>query len=267
MRSALYESTVMHHRVRPFRHRFTYKVFSLLLDVDEIAGLGRKLRLFSHNRFNLFSFRDSDFGPGDGSAPRPWVERTLAENGYGFPVGAIDLLCFPRVLGYVFNPISVYYVRDTDGVLRVILYEVTNTYRDRHSYLLPVNEGEGAIRQQCDKNLYVSPFVGMQARYHFRLGAPGDTLALAIREEEPEGNVLFAALSGVRKPLTDGILASMFFRHPLMTLKVIGGIHWEALRLWRKGAKVFRHPAPPDIQVSGEPVVGKFDEPLYAARR
>ena len=267
MRSALYESTVMHHRVRPFRHRFTYKVFSLLLDVDEIAGLGRDLRLFSHNRFNLFSFRDSDFGPADGSTPRAWVENTLAANGHAFPVGSIDLLCFPRVLGYVFNPISVYYVRDSDGALRVILYEVTNTFRDRHSYLLPVDGDGSAIRQQCDKNLYVSPFIGMEARYHFRLGPPGETLALAIREEAPEGNVLFAALSGVRKPLTDGVLARMFFRHPLMTLKVIGGIHWEALALWRKGAKIFRHPAPPDNQVSAEPGVGKFDEPLYAARR
>lgn len=265
MRSSLYESTVMHHRVRPFRHRFTYRVFSLLLDLDEIAELGRKLRLFSHNRFNLFSFRDRDFG--DGGTPRAWVERVLAEKGHDFPVGRIQLLCFPRVLGYVFNPLSVYYVRDTGGALRAILYEVTNTYRDRHSYLLPVTGEGGTIRQECDKNLYVSPFIGMEARYHFRLGEPGETLAVAIREEAPEGNILFAALSGVRKPLTDGILARMFIRHPLMTLKVIGGIHWEALKLWRKGARVLRHPAPPDTEVSGEQVAGHVHEPLYAAGR
>ncbi len=246
MRSALYESTVMHHRVRPFRHRFTYRVFSLLLDVDELPALGRRLRLFSHNRFNLFSFRDRDFGAGDGGPPRAWVE---------------------RVLGYVFNPLSVYYVHDTSGVLRAILYEVTNTYRDRHSYLLPVEEGAATIRQQCDKNMYVSPFIGMEARYHFTLGVPGETLAVAIREQTPEGNVLFAALSGVRKPLTDGILLRMFVRHPLMTLKVIGGIHWEALKLWRKGARVFRHPAPPVTQVSGEQVVGDAHEPVFAAGR
>ncbi|MGE0665456.1 MAG: DUF1365 domain-containing protein [Sphingomonadales bacterium] len=262
MNSALYEATVMHHRVRPFRHRFTYRVFSLLLDLDEIEGLGRRLRLFSHNRFNLFSFRDRDFG--DGGSPRAWVERALAGQGHCFPVGRIELLCFPRVLGYVFNPLSVYYVRDDRGVLRAILYEVTNTYRDRHSYLLPVTGGEDTIRQQCDKNLYVSPFIGMQARYHFRLAEPGEQLAVAIREETPEGNVLFAALSGVRKPLTDGILARMFIRHPLMTLKVIGGIHWEALKLWRKGAHVFRHPAPPDTKVSGEQAVGTSHEPHYA---
>ena len=265
MHSSLYESTVMHHRVRPFRHRFTYRVFSLLLDLDEIGELGRKLRLFSHNRFNLFSFRDRDFG--DGGKPRAWVERVLAEKGHDFQVGRIQLLCFPRVLGYVFNPLSVYYVRDTSGVLRAILYEVTNTYRDRHSYLLPVTGAGGTIRQECDKNLYVSPFIGMEARYHFRLAEPGETLSVAIREEAPEGNILFAALSGVRKPLTDGILARMFIRHPLMTLKVIGGIHWEALKLWRKGARVLRHPAPPDTEVSGEQVAGHVHEPLYAAGR
>jgi DUF1365 family protein len=267
MRSALYESTVMHHRVRPFRHRFTYRVFSLLLDLDELPELGRRLRLFSHNRFNLFSFRDRDFGAGDGSAPRAWIEQVVRDKGYTFPVGAIDLLCFPRVLGYVFNPLSVYYVHDTAGALRAILYEVTNTFGDRHSYLLPVDPVDGAIRQRCDKIMYVSPFIGMEARYHFKLGKPGDTLAVAIREETPEGNVLFAALSGVRKPLTDGILARMFVRHPLMTLKVIGGIHWEAFKLWRKGARVFRHPAPPATRVSGEQVVGDAHEPVFAAGR
>jgi len=133
--------------------------------------------------------------------------------------------------------------------------------------VLPVTGDGGTIRQECDKNLYVSPFIGMEARCHFKLGEPGETLAVAIREETPEGNVLFAALSGVRKPLTDGILARMFIRHPLMTLKVIGGIHWEALKLWRKGARVFRHPAPPDTEVSGEQVAGDIHEPLYAAGR
>lgn len=265
MHSALYEATVMHHRVRPFRHRFTYRVFSLLLDLDEIGALGRKLRLFSHNRFNLFSFRDRDFG--DGGDTRAWVERLLTSKGHDFPVGRIQLLCFPRVLGYVFNPLSVYYIRDTHGVLRAVLYEVTNTYRDRHSYLLPVTGDGRIIRQECDKNLYVSPFIGMDARYHFKLSEPGDALAVAIREETPEGSVLFAALSGVRKPLSDGILARMFIRHPLMTLKVIGGIHWEALKLWRKGARVFRHPAPPDTEVSGEQVAGDTHEPLYAVGR
>lgn len=266
MRSALYDAVVMHHRVRPFRHRFTYKVFSLLLDVDELDRLSSGLRLFSRNRFNLFSFRDVDFGPGDGTPPRVWVERTLQAQGYGFPVGTIDLLCFPRILGYVFNPLSIYYVRDLSGVLRAILYEVTNTYRDRHSYLLPVTGADGAVRQACDKNMYVSPFIGMEARYHFRLAEPGEALAVAIREATPEGNILFAALSGVRKPLTDGILIRMFFRHPLMTLKIIGGIHWEAFRLWRKGARVFRHPPPPGTKVTGEQVAGDVDEPLYAAR-
>ncbi|MFN3230847.1 MAG: DUF1365 domain-containing protein [Alphaproteobacteria bacterium] len=245
MRSAIYPSTVMHHRVRPFKHRFVYRVFSLLLDVDEIPAIARRSKLLSHNRFNLFSFRDRDFGPGDGTPPREWVETSLQNQGYNFPVGSIDLLCFPRMFGYVFNPLSIYYVHDTDGVLQVILYEVTNTYGDRHSYLLPVEQETGTIRQSCDKNLYVSPFIDMEARYHFRLAEPGETLGVAIREETPDGNVLFAAMTGQRKALNDRTLALMFLKHPLMTLKIIGGIHWEAFKLWRKGAKVFGHQPPP----------------------
>jgi hypothetical protein len=267
MRSALYEATVMHHRVRPFRHRFVYRVFSLLLDVDELGALGRRLRLFSHNRFNLLSVHDRDFGPGDGKPLRGWVERLVSEHGLGFEVGRIDLLCFPRLLGYVFNPLSTYYVHDQDGALRAMLYEVTNTYRDRHSYLLPVDPEARTGRQSCDKHLYVSPFIGMEARYHFRFSVPDDRLALAIREETPEGNVLFAAMSGVRRPLTDGILARMLIRYPLMTLKVIGGIHWEAFRLWRKGARVFRHPEPPETAVSGKAMVGGLNERIHAAGR
>ena len=249
--SALYEATVMHHRVRPFKHRFTYSVFSLLLDVDELPALGRRLKLFSYNKRNLLSLQDKDFGPGDGTPLRAWVEQTLDDWGYDFPVGRIELLCFPRLLGYVFNPLSVYYVRDTDGALRAVLYEVTNTYRDRHSYLLSVENGDGPIRQACDKNLYVSPFIDMDARYHFRLNEPGAALNVAIREETPDGNVLFAAMTGNRRPLTDRTLARAVLAHPLMTLKVTAGIHWEALRLWRKGARVFAHGAPPEEAVTG----------------
>ena len=241
----------MHHRVRPFRHRFTYRVFSLLLDVDELPLLARTLRLFSYNRFNVLSLKDSDLGPRDGTKPRHWVEHTLEKQGYGFPVGSIQVLCFPRLFGYVFNPLSVYYVHDVNGALRVMLYEVTNTYKDRHTYVLPVEGNDPIVRQACDKNLYVSPFIGMEARYHFRLRAPDDALAVAIREEQPDGNVLYAAMTGYKLPLTDGMLARMVLTHPLMTLKITAGIHWQALRLWRKGATVFAHGTPPANAVSG----------------
>ena len=263
--SAIYRSTVMHHRVQPFRHRFTYRVFSLLLDVDEIPALPERLRLFSHNRFNVLSFHDRDFGPGDGTPPRAWVEQVLADHGHGAPVGRIKLLCFPRLWGYVFNPLSIYYIYDDQEALRTILYEVTNTYRDRHSYLLPVKDDDPVIRQACDKNLYVSPFIDMEARYHFRLKDPGETLNVAIREEQlvnghADGNVLFAAQSGTRQDLTDAALLRAVLAHPLMTLKVTAGIHWQALRLWRKGAKVFAHGTPPADPVSTPTLTGQRGE-------
>ena len=265
--SALYRSTVMHHRVRPVKHRVTYKVFSLLLDVDEIPALAKKLKLFSHNHFNVLSFHDRDFGPGDGTSPRDWVEQVLADNGYDFTPGKISLLCFPRLWGYVFNPLSIYYIYDDQGVLRAVLYEVTNTYKDRHSYLLPVEGGDPIVRQVCGKNLYVSPFIGMDARYHFRLKEPGETLNVAIREEQlvdgqADGNVLFAAQSGTREDLTDKALVRAVLAHPLMTVKVTAGIHWQALRLWRKGAQAFAHGEPPANPVSATPrprQKGEFD--------
>ena len=251
MNSALYHARVMHHRVRPFKHRFVYRVFSLLLDVDEIDDLARRAWLFSRNRFNVLSFHDRDFGPGDGTRPRDWVEQVLKENGHDFSAGRIRLLCFPRLWGYVFNPLSIYYIEDRAGILRAVLYEVTNTYRDRHSYLLPVENGGATIRQNCGKNLYVSPFIGMNGHYHFRLGVPGGDLRVAIRTEEDGDNVLFAAMQGRRKPLTSRGLLTSVLAHPLMTLKVTAGIHWEALKLWRKGAPLFARGQPPKAAVSG----------------
>lgn len=251
MESCLYLGDVVHKRLRPVRHRFRYRVFSLLLDLDEIDRL--PLRWFAHNRFALFSLFDRDHGPRDGSPLRPWVEAKLADAGLDGAGGAIRLLCFPRLLGYVFNPLSIYFCHHRDGRLLAILYEVKNTFGDQHGYLFPVDRplpADGVLRQRCAKGFYVSPFIGMDADYRFRIQVPGDRLAVLIRETVPDGEVLIATLTGRRAPLNDRSLLRAWRGHPLMTIKVIVAIHWEAFRLFLKGAVFHHRPAPPSREVT-----------------
>jgi DUF1365 family protein len=254
--SALYVGTVTHHRWKPKRHHLRYGVFALLADLDELPDLVRRLRLFSHNRFNLFALMDRDFGAGDGTALRPWVEAQLAQAGLETRGIRISLLCYPRILGYAFNPLSVFYCRRArDGALIAILYEVHNTFGERHCYLIPtesnVESNEAPVRQACEKAFHVSPFICMQATYRFQILPPsresktGDRLAIVINETDSEGPLLDASFVASRVPLSDGKLLSLLARHPLMGLKVIGGIHWEALRLWLKGIALTNRPAPP----------------------
>lgn len=242
---ALYWAQVMHARAIPFRHRFVYRLFTLLLDVDRLGETAGRLRFLSYNRLNLFSVHDRDHGACDGTPLRNWVERTAADAGAPFGGGPVRLLAFPRVLGYVFNPISVYFCHRPDGTLATVIYEVHNTFGGRHAYVARAEGEPGALlRHSADKVFYVSPFIGMTARYAFRLRAPGRSLALGIDQATPEGHLLTATLTGTRAPLSDGALLRAALRFPLMTLGVIGRIHWQALRLWWKGARY--HPdAPP----------------------
>ena len=243
--SCLYFGSVMHERLRPRRHGLRYRVFSLFVDLDEIPTLADRLTLFSHNRFNLFAFHDRDHGPRNGGALRPYVERSLARADIALDGGSIRLLCFPRMLGYGFNPLSIYFCHHRDGDLRAILYEVRNTFGEMHSYLIPVSGTDAVLRQSCEKEFYVSPFMGMACRYEFRLSSPGDRLAVTIRQTDAAGPILHASLEGRRVPLGDRALLEAFLRYPLMTLKVIAGIHWEAAKLWRKGLRPLPRPAPP----------------------
>jgi len=244
--SALYFGEVLHQRLKPRRHRLHYRVFSMLLDLDEIDGLARRCRLFSRNRFNLFSFCDRDHGPGDGTPLRAWVEGHLAEAGIDLDGGPIRLLCFPRMLGYVFNPLSVYFCHAPDGALRAVIYEVRNTFGQRHSYLIPIGGGAGgAVHQSCAKAFYVSLFNDVEGGYRFSVAPPTDSLAIVINQFDDQGPLLNAWLRGRREMLGDRMLFTAFLRYPLMTVKVIAGIHWEALKLWRKGLRIIRRPAPP----------------------
>jgi DUF1365 family protein len=248
--SALYIGHVMHRRVRPRRHRLRYRIFSLLLDLDEIDMLARQLRLFSRNRFNLFSFHDRDHAGGTAEPLRAQVEHHLATAGIDIGGGAIRLLTMPRILGFAFNPLNVYFCHDRAGVLCAILYEVNNTFGERHSYLLPV-EGDGAaVRQGCAKAFHVSPFMAMDMHYAFRVSPPAERLAITITGSDSEGPVLIAAHSAARRTLTDAALAQAFLTHPLLTVKVVGGILWEAAKLWAKGVPVQDRPAPPPMPVT-----------------
>ena len=252
-KSCLYFGRVMHKRLRPFRHRLDYRVFSLYLDLDELPELSRRLRFFSHNRWNLFGFLDRDHGPRDGAALRPWIEGHLAEAGIDLEGGAVRLLCFPRLLGYVFNPLTIWFCYQRSGRLAAVLYEVRNTFGEKHGYLIPVGparEPGAPILQSCDKGFYVSPFIGMDATYHFRLAEPNQRLAILIRQWAPEGELLIASQSGARRPLDDTTLLRAFFTYPLMTLKVIGAIHWQAVKLWCKGGTLVPRPPAPALPVT-----------------
>jgi len=258
--SAIFEGEVSHKRLGPKTHRLCYSVFSLLLDLGEIERLDRRLRLFSRNRFNLFSFFDKDFGAGSGDIDGH-VRAILRDNGLDIGRGRIALLCYPRVLGYVFNPLSVYFCYGEDGALRAINYEVSNTFGERRSYLIPVGEGAGnQIYQECEKALYVSPFLKPSGAYVFHVEPPGKRVRVGITYRDGAKPLLKALFHGERRPLSDRQLLSLALRYPLMAWKVISGIHFEALRLWLKGVRVEkRHPTEP-YAVSFEPANDRAPE-------
>ena len=253
--SCLYPGRVMHRRLMPFGHHFVYRLFSLYLDLDELPHLDRRFKLFGHNRAALFSFRDADHGARDGGPLRPWIDGQLARAGIDLEGGAVRLLCFPRVLGYVFNPLTVWFCHHKDGRLAALLYEVSNTFGEHHCYLLPVPPDHKAgepVHQGCEKAFYVSPFIEIRGRYRFRVLPPAERLSLGIRLVMPEGDQLVAVQTGQRAEISDRALAKLFFSYPLMTVKIMAGIHWEALKLWRKGAAYIKRPTPPRETVSVE---------------
>jgi DUF1365 family protein len=236
----LYLGHVMHMRLIPRRHRFRYRVFSLLVDLDRIDAVCAASHILRHNRNGVLSIHDRDHGPRDGSALRPWVDARMAEAGMERPA-RVELLAFPRMWGYVFNPLSVYYCTDADDRLTALIYEVKNTFGEQIAYVRPAGpEQGGAYRQAQVKEMYVSPFIGMDQTYRFDLNRPDERLALRIRQAGPEGETLIATLSGTARPVSDRALMAAVAGHPLMTLKVMAAIHWEALRLWLKGVRTPR---------------------------
>ncbi len=233
--SALYVGSVFHRRLTPRPHRFRYRLYWLLLDLDELPRLDAELSFFVHNRRGLFSLNDRDHGDGGAMPLRAQAERLLAESGIDLRGGAIRLLCMPRTLGYAFNPLSVYFCHAKDGVLAALIYEVHNTFGERHSYVLPAAQTPGDLRHGCAKALFVSPFLPMGLRYEFHVAPPGESLVLAIRVSGRDGVALRAALTAERRELSDGALLRAGLAVPAIGIKTMAAIHWQAARLWLKG--------------------------------
>jgi len=259
MRSALYVGSVMHRRLSPRRHQLRYRAFWMLIDLDEANALHERLSLLSRNRFNLFSFHDADHGEGRPEPLRDYVDRTLAAHDIDCRGGRIALLCMPRILGYVFNPLSIYFCHRADGSLAALLYEVRNTFGQMHSYLLPVSGDAALVHQHCAKEFYVSPFLDMDMTYDFRVAPPGERVSVVVACDDKRGAVLVASLAGVRRALNDRALAAIFVSLPLMTLKVMVAIHWEALKIWWKGMRLYPRPPAPRQAVTAGPVLGSGD--------
>jgi DUF1365 family protein len=243
--AALYFGDVMHARLKPIGHRFSYRVMSLLVDLDRLGAADRQSRLFGVNRAALYSFHEADHGERDGSPLRVYAQRCAAERGIDLTGGRVLLLCYPRLLGYTFNPLSAYYCHRADGSLALMIYEVRNTFGDIHAYVLPVKPGErsnAGVRQTQEKLFYVSPFIEMAMRYHFWVSPPGNSVKLRILETGRDGPLLAATFNGRRRTLTTATLLRSFCSLPLVTLKIVAAIHWEALRLWLKGARLVPRP-------------------------
>jgi DUF1365 family protein len=250
--AVIYSGDIMHQRMKPFGHRFRYSVFSLLVDLDRLAEADKLSRLFSVNATNLVAFHEKDHSGRNGSL-RVYADELLAAAGLREPAARILLVCYPRILGYVFNPISVYYAYDAGERLVAMIYEVRNTFGERHTYVCPVSDGEispGGLRQSCDKIFHVSPFIPMQMRYHFRMLPPGEEIRWRILETDVDGPLLAATFSGRKESVATSTLLSLTARIPFLTLKIVAGIHWEALKLWLKGAKYISRPqAPPPVSI------------------
>ncbi|HEX7790497.1 MAG TPA: DUF1365 domain-containing protein [Afipia sp.] len=267
--ASLYLGDVMHARLKPMGHRFSYKVMSLLIDLDQLDAADRQSRLFGVNHAALYSFHESDHGERDGSPLRSYVQRCATEHDIDLTGGKVLLLCYPRLLGYTFNPLSVYFCTRADGTLAMLIYEVRNTFGDIHSYALPVKPGElseAGVRQEQDKLFYVSPFLDMAMRYHFRVTPPGDRVKLRILESDPEGPVLAATFSGKRRALTSAALMRTFVALPLVTFKIMAAIHWEALRLWIKGARIVARPTAKDSSANKRPAHASLEHRRFGHR-
>ena len=253
----LYVGRVMHHRLRPFRQRFTYRMWTLFVPLDAWDGVARGLRLLSVEGRNLLSLKARDHGPRDGRPLEPWVRAQLHERGIDPGDGRIFMLAMPRVLGYVFNPLTVYYAYDRAERLVALLYEVKNTFGGQHVYAFAVEPEARRLAHDCAKEFYVSPFIGMDARYAFNLEAPGERLSVVINERVAEGPQLVASLTARRRPLTDRRLARLLVAMGPLTFKVIAGIHLEAVKLWWRGARFHAPSAQPKAVVAGNTAEGR----------
>jgi DUF1365 family protein len=240
IKSSIYNGQVIHKRFKPKVHSFRYNVFSLLIDLSELETLDKQVNFFSYNKFNWISFYDKDHGDRDGSSLINWVQKNLRKNNISTENIKIKILCYPRIFGFVFNPLSVFYVYNSNENLISILYEVKNTFGEQHTYIFRIEKDANLIQNNCSKKFHVSPFIQMNCNYFFRLLKPGNKISVIIDQYENEDKILYASQDGIRTDFNTKYLVKSFLNHPLMTFKIIIAIHYEAFKLWSKGIKFIK---------------------------
>ena len=240
IKSSIYNGQVIHKRFKPKVHSFRYDVFSLLIDLSELETLDKQVNFFSYNKFNWISFYDKDHGDRDGSSLINWVQKNLRKNNISTENIKIKILCYPRIFGFVFNPLSVFYVYNSNENLISILYEVKNTFGEQHTYIFRIEKDANLIQNNCSKKFHVSPFIQMNCNYFFRLLKPGNKISVIIDQYENEDKILYASQDGIRTDFNTKYLVKSFLNHPLMTFKIIIAIHYEAFKLWSKGIKFIK---------------------------
>ena len=237
MNSSIYNGTVIHKRFKPKKHFFKYSVFSLFIDLSELNQLDNSIKFFSFNKFNLISFFEKDHGDRDGSSLIKWVKKNLNENNISSENIKIKLLCYPRIFGYVFNPLSVFFIYNSKNKLISILYEVKNTFGEQHTYIFKVEDDLNLFQHNCSKKFHVSPFIEMNCNYFFRILKPGEKISVIIDQYHTNEKILYASQDGKRVDFNSKELLKSYLKHPLMTFKIISAIHYEAFKLWTKGIK------------------------------
>ena len=235
--SKIYTGKVIHKRFKPKEHYFKYNVFSLLIDLNELEEINKYIKFFSYNKFNIISFYDKDHGDRDGSSIKLWVKKNLMNIGILTEDISIKLLCYPRIFGYVFNPLSTYFIYNKHSELISIFYEVKNTFGEQHTYIFKAHD-EKTVQNKCKKKFYVSPFIEMDCEYHFKTLNPREQLSVVINQNDKDGKLLFASQDGISKDFNNKNLILSYLTHPLMTFKIIGAIHYEAFKLWAKRIKL-----------------------------
>ena len=238
--SCIYNGKVIHKRFKPKEHYFKYNVFSLFLDLSELKEIENKIKIFSYNKFNLISFYDSDHGPRDGTSLEIWIKKNIENFGILNKEVRIKILCYPRILGYVFNPLSVFFIYDKNNDLISILYEVKNTFGEQHTYVFKLDRNVDLIENYCKKKFHVSPFISMDCAYSFKTLKPKNKLSVVINQSDNVGKLLYASQDGNKKELNNKNLLYSYLTHPLMTFKIIGAIHFEALKIWLKGINLVK---------------------------
>lgn len=249
--AVIYTGRVVHKRLRPKQHALSYRVFSLLIDLDRVADVAGASNIFSYNRFNLVSFHDRDHGPGDGTPAAVHAREIFSAADLDVSGCRLLMLAYPRVLGYVFNPLSVVYAVRPSGDLAALIYEVNNTWGERRSYVVAAgDEHAGVYAQSARKELHVSPFAPATGRYGFRVTPPDEDILVGVQLSDLGGALLKTYFKGTAEPWSDGKLFALLFRFPLLTVKIITAIHVEALKLWLKGVPLAAGDSKPGYSVS-----------------